>query len=294
MRSPAAHAALFAGLLCVSTSGPFFVMTHMDAYAVVLLRMGLSAVCFLLWAAARRELRIAPGEGRRLVLGALLLAAHFVVWVKAFDLTDYASNLLLLVAQPVMAAILAVRLGERTARGIGLPIALALVGMLLITGGDFALGGRALLGDAMCIAGGILITLFYVVSRGARAGTPIATFMGATFAVGAVAVVPVVALAGVPVLAYPARSWLWLALLVGVTTIMGHGLMNLAARTVPLFTVNLVIVLEPAIALALGRVLFGAAIEPLTMLGGGFLVAAVLLGLRSDSRSSRTAPRRST
>src|SRR5262245_11073183 len=87
------HAALVAGLVCVSTSGPFLRMTGMDAYAVAFWRMVLSAALFLAWAAVRGELRVAPGHVRRLVLGGVLLAAHFALWIKAFDLTNYASNL---------------------------------------------------------------------------------------------------------------------------------------------------------------------------------------------------------
>ncbi len=279
---------LFAGLLCVSTSGPFYVMSGMDPYAVVLLRMGLSAPLFLGWSAARGELRVARGEGGRLVVGALLLALHFVLWVKAFQLTDYASNLLLLVAQPVMAALVAVRRGERTGRGLVPSVALAVIGLSIIAGGDFALGGRALLGDLMCIIAGAAITLFYIVTRAARAGTPLGTFMGLTFAIGAAAVAPLVGLAGVPVARYPAPAWAWLGALVLATTVAGHGLLNLAARHVGLFTLNIVIVLEPAIAILLGALLFGATIDALTVIGGLFLVAAVVFGLTpTRSRPAR-------
>jgi drug/metabolite transporter (DMT)-like permease len=290
LRPAPAHAVLFAGLVCVSTSGPFLVMAHMDAFAAVLLRMALSAVVFLGWAAARGELRVAKGELGRLALGALLLTTHFLLWVKAFDLTDYASNLLLLVSQPVMAAVVAVRLGERSGRGgaIGASIALSVAGLLLIAGGDFALGGRALLGDAFCIAGGVAITCFYVVTRQARAGTPLAAFMGLTFAIGSVATIPVILVARTNVVDYPAMSWLWLGLLVAVTTIAGHGLTNLAARLVSLFTLNIVIVLEPAIAIAMGSVMFDARVDAITVGGGALLVASVIVGLWPRYQKRRT------
>src|SRR5262245_25484474 len=121
----------------MSTSGPFFIMARMDPYALVLWRMGLSAIVFLATAAARGELRVATGETGRIVAGAVLIALHFNLWVKAFGLTDYASNLLLLVAQPVMAAVLSVKLGERSGRGVPVSIALAVAGLALIAGGDF-------------------------------------------------------------------------------------------------------------------------------------------------------------
>lgn len=278
-----ARAVLFAGLVCVSTSGPFFVMSGMDPYAVVLLRMGLSAPILLGAAALRGELRVARGSTRRIVLGALLLVGHFVLWVKAFELTNYASNLLLLVAQPVMAAVVAVRRGERRATGLVPSIALALLGLGVIAGGDFALGGRALLGDALCIVAGAAITFFYVVTEKARAETPITTLMGICFAIGAVVVTPLVWLAGVPVVDYPIASWGWLAALVLITTIVGHSLMNIAARYVELFTLNIVIVLEPAIAIGLGALLFETAILPPTLIGGAFLIASVVLGLRRST-----------
>jgi drug/metabolite transporter (DMT)-like permease len=276
-----AHAALFAGLVCVSTSGPFYVMTGMDPYAVVLLRMGLSAALFLAFAALRGELRVARGEGGRLVAGALLLAFHFLLWVKAFQLTDYASNLLLLVAQPVMAAVVAVRRGERTARGLAPAIVLATAGLAIIAGGDFALGPRALVGDLMCVVAGVTITWFYLVTRAARAGTPLATFMGTTFAIGAAATLPLVWATGVPVVGHPAPAWGWLAALVVVTTVAGHGLLNLAARHVSLFTLNIVIVLEPAIGILLGAVLFGARAGAAAIVGGLLLMAAVAVGIRT-------------
>ncbi|HMI83193.1 MAG TPA: hypothetical protein VK550_03815, partial [Polyangiaceae bacterium] len=38
------HVALFAGIVAVSTSAPFFVMAHVDAYAAVFWRTALTAV----------------------------------------------------------------------------------------------------------------------------------------------------------------------------------------------------------------------------------------------------------
>jgi len=280
VRPAAAHVVLFAALLCVSTSGPFFIMTGMDAYAVVFWRLALAAPILFGWAALRRELRVVPGEGLRLVLGGVALAVHWVLWVKAFDLTDYASNLLLLVAQPIVAGLVEVRLGARSWRTLAAPLALSVAGLVLIAGGDFGLGGRALLGDLLCILAGVAITAFYVITARARAGMPLSTFMGITFVVGAAAVAPLVWLTGVPLGGGKPGAALWLGGLVLVTTVAGHGLLNLAARHVGLFIVNLIIVLEPAIAIALGALLFGATIGTLTTLGGALLIAAVLVGMK--------------
>ena len=279
---PAAYAALFVGLVLVSTSGPFIVMAHMDAYAVVLLRTAGAAVVFALAAALRGRLHIARAHVLRTALGALLLCAHFCLWIKAFDLTNYASNLLLLVSQPIIAALLGMWLGERATRDTWMSIVLAVVGLSIIAKGDFALGARALAGDAMCIGAGLAITLFYVVTREARSAAPIDAFMALVMAVCALGSLPIVLGAHAPVVHYPPASWAWMAALIVLTTVAGHGALNLAARYVKLFTVNVIIVLEPAIAIALGALLFGARVTLLQVAGGVLLAAAVVIGLRHE------------
>ena len=285
MKRGPAHLVLMAALVLVSTSGPFLVCARMDAYAVVFWRMALSALLFLGWAAATGTLRGIPAARvRQMALAALLLTAHFVLWVKAFDLTDFSSNLLLLVMQPVIAAFLGVRLGEPATRDTWISIGLAVVGLAVIAGGDFALGPRALLGDAMCVLGDLAMALFYVTARDARRVTPLPAFMGITLALGSLAMAPVLALGGARLFRYPAASWGWMAALVAFTTVGGHGLMNLAARHVRLFALNVVIVLEPAIGILLGTALLDATVRPLQAAGGIVLGVSVIIGLRGSFR----------
>jgi drug/metabolite transporter (DMT)-like permease len=284
-RAPRHGLALAAGLVLVSTSGPFIKMAAFNAYATVFWRTALAAPLFLL-VARRVEREHRP----RVVLGALLFAAHFLLWVKAFDLTDFSSNLLLLVAQPVIAAALGARLGEPPTARTWLSVALALVGLLVIAGGDFRLGPRALAGDAMCIAAGLAITLFYVVTRDARAATPLAAFMGWNMVAIAAVALPVTLVAHGPLLGASVALWGWLVALVLLTTVAGHGLMNLAARGVTLFTLNIVIVLEPAIAIAMGAVLFGARVTALQLGGGVLLAAAVIVGLKKPRPAALPTP----
>ena len=255
-------------------------MAKMDAYAVVFWRMALAAPILLAWGALERG-PSPPLPWRPLLGGAALLTTHFLLWVKAFDLTDYASNLVLLVSQPVMAAVLGHRLGEKHGPGIWVSVALATAGLVIVAGGDFRLGARAILGDVLCVLGGFCIALFYVVSKPAREVLSTRTFMGLTFAAGALFTLPVLLVADSRVVAYPRESWGWLAGLVLLTTIGGHSLMNRAAREVRLFTLNIVIVLEPAIGIALGALLFGATVSASALLGGAVLAIAVVIGLRS-------------
>jgi drug/metabolite transporter (DMT)-like permease len=270
---------LFIGLLLVSTAGPFLVSAHMDAFAVAFWRLVATSSAFLVWGLATGQLAFTREHLKRTALGGILLGMHLGLWIWAFDLTDFASNLLLLVVQPVMAAVAGARLGERTTRATWIAVAIALVGLSIIAGGDISLGPRALFGDAVSIVSNISMTLFYASTREARRSTPLPAFMAVSMGSGALALLPVVIATHSRLVGYPDTSWRWLAALVLVTTVGGHGVMNFVARHVTLFTLNVVIVLEPALGIALGVPLFGATITPIQIVGGAVLSAAVVVGL---------------
>jgi drug/metabolite transporter (DMT)-like permease len=270
-----------AGLLLVSTSGPFVKCAQMNAFSIVLIRTLGSAPIFLGWAAITGKLslkELKPHLGP-ILLGGFLLAVHWLLWIKAFDLTDYASNLLLLVVEPATAAVLGFWTDERPTLMTWLALLASGVGLAVVAGGDISLGPTALLGDGLCVIAAAAIALFFVVTRRARSTLPLAAFMGWTLSVAALFVAPVVLLSGATFGGHPATSWGWALALVVLTTVLGHGCMNLAARHVRLFAVNLVVVLEPALGVGMGAVLFGATVRPTQWIGGAILSAACLFGL---------------
>ncbi len=270
---------LFTGLVLVSTAGPFLVCTDMDPFAVAFWRLLGAGTLFALWGLATGQLRARRSDLKIIAAGGVLLALHFALWIWAFHLTDFASNLLLLVVQPIMAAVFGARMGEKTTPATWTAVAVAVIGLAIIAGGDVALGRRALIGDAISIVSNIGITAFYAMTRGPRRATPLPAFMAIAMGTGAVALIPLLLVTHAQVTGYPSRSWAWLAALVLVTTVGGHGVMNYVARRVTLFTLNVVIVLEPPLGVAIGAPLFGASITPLQVVGGLVLSLAVVIGL---------------
>ena len=204
-----------------------------------------------------------------------MLGLHFLLWVKAFELTDYASNLILLVAQPIFAAVLDRARGQALPQRAPFVLALSAVGMLLVAGGDISLGPRALLGDLCCVLAGLVGAMFFVVGREARQALALDAFMGVTLLGAAATALPVALVAQVPLLHYPPASWGWLFGIVLAATLAGHGLLNAAARTVSLFNVNFALLLEPVLSIALGALLFDAEITRLQVAGGAILILSV-------------------
>jgi drug/metabolite transporter (DMT)-like permease len=113
--------------------------------------------------------------------------------------------------------------------------------------------------------------------------------MGATLLVAAATALPVALLADVSLLDYPPASWYWLSGIVLITTLAGHGLLNAAARTLSLFTVNIAVLLEPVLSIALGAVMFGAEISNVQIAGGTLLILSVATLIASPALRERTS-----
>lgn len=278
------------GLLAVSTSGPFFVMAKMSAFAAVFWRTALAGLLAVCIASLRGTLRLEQlrQHHKGILLSGVLLGPHFLFWVKAFELTDYASNLILLVAQPVFSALIDRARGQALPLRAPLVLALSLVGMLMVAGGDVSLGPRALLGDLFCVLAGLVGALFFVVGGEARRTLSLDAYMGTTLLIAAATALPVALIADVSLFDYPRASWYWLSGIVLITTLAGHGLLNAAARSLSLFTVNISILLEPVLSIALGAVMFGADISSLQIAGGSLLIVSVATLIASPALREQT------
>jgi drug/metabolite transporter (DMT)-like permease len=285
------RAALVLGLLAVSTSGPFFIMAKMSAFAAVFWRTALAGLLALCVARLRGslQLRVLLQHHKGLLLSGALLGPHFLLWVKAFELTDYASNLILLVAQPVFGALLDRARGQALPLRAPLVLGMSMVGMLMVAGGDISLGPRALVGDLCCILAGLVGALFFVVGREAREVLALDAFLGVTMLIAAATALPVVLIADVSLLDYPRTSWYWLSGIVLITTFIGHGMLNAAARSLSLFTVNISVLLEPVLSIALGALLFGADITNIQLAGGAILLLSVATLVAAPTLRARPA-----
>jgi len=177
-------------------------------------------------------------------LAGTLLAAHFATWVPSVTMTSVATATALVCTQPIWAALIALRTGERFAPRFWVGVLLAIVGVALMTGADVTVSGRALLGDALALAGAVFAAFYVTVGAGIRAGTSTTTYT--TFGYGTCAAVLLVCclLGEVSLSGYPAHSWL---LLVAVTVgpqLLGHSLINWVLSAVSATTVSVALLLE--------------------------------------------------
>ncbi len=247
-RPPGTDIALLAvAVLAISTSGPLIAACTAPALAIAFWRTALGSAATSGWVAWRHraEVRALSGaQWRLMALSGLLLGAHFATWVPSLRFTTVASSTALVATQPVWAALIARRRGVQIDRTAWIGIAIALVGVLVLTGIDFALTPRALIGDGLALAGAVLAALYVTVGEKVRATTTTPTYTMTCYGVAAVALLGLVLVLRVPLVGFSTRDWLLILAITLGAQLLGHSVVNRVLATTSATVVSLAILLE--------------------------------------------------
>lgn len=278
-------------LTAISTSGPLIAATAAPALAIALWRCllggGLTAVYVGVRGVGRR---VSTAERRVLILAGVLLAAHFAAWIPSLRYTSVASSTALVATQPVWAALIA------RARGVHVPgmawagIAVALAGILILTGIDFSLDPRSLLGDLLALVGAVLAAAY--VTAGERARRTVSTPVYTTwcYLVAAAALLPMCLIAGVSLFGYSGGDWTRILLLTLGAQLLGHSLINRVLATTSATVVSLGILFEMPLSTLLAALWLGQIPPPAIIPAVLLLFAGLALVIRSAQPLSQPPP----
>lgn len=284
-------AALVLAIAAVSSSGVLIAYAAAPALAIAFWRNALAVGVLAPVTVARRrdELRGLRAESAWLwcVLAGIALAAHFGTWVPSVKLTTVATATALAATQPIWAGFIAVGQGRRLKPLTWLGIAVAVTGVAIATGVDFAHGGDAMLGDLLALAGGMTAAVYTSLGEKARVRTSTTTYTTICYGVCATMLLAICLLFGVKLIGFDGRTWAAIGALTVGAQLMGHSMFSYALHKVSATTISVLILLEvPAAALLgwawLGQVPPAAAWPGLILLMVG--VAVVII-------SAATAPR---
>ena len=265
-------AGLATAVVAVSFGAPLARMTDAAPLAVAMWRMCLS-VAFLVPLVTVRGGWSVPSRHRpAALLAGLLLGLHFGLWIPSLWLTSVSASVVLVTTGPLWVLLLSPRfLGSPIGAGNVVSFLLALTGVVIIAGGDFALSRRALLGDGLALAAAGCMAGYLVVGKRLRSEVPLASYLGAVYGGATVVLIAAVVLLGVA--PWPASRGAWLPL-VGLAvgpTLTGHSLLNWALAHTQAYRVNLAVLLEPVLA-SFWTWLFVGEVPPLHVVPGAVLV----------------------
>ncbi len=217
---------------------------------------------------------------RLVLIAGVMFALDIAFWHYGVRYTTVANATILTNLTPVIVTFVAwVFLRERPRALFLLAVAIAVSGaamMALARDGAGAVGLDPPLGDALS-AGSALWYAFYMLAVGiARKRESMGQVMVWSSAMGAACLLAIALALDEPIL--PAGPAGWAACLgLGFVHIAGQGSIAWAMGRLPTATASVVILVQPAVALALGWLLFAEAIGPLQGTGAIIALAGVAL-----------------
>jgi drug/metabolite transporter (DMT)-like permease len=225
-----------------------------------------------------------------LALGGALLAAHFWSWFASLEHTSVASSVVIVAMQPLLAGVLGFAFfRERPTRNEGIGIALAVAGLLVIAGRDFASSPGELGGDALALLGSFFAAAYFAVGRRSRSETSATMYSASVYACATVSLWLLAALVHPRVGGFSGSNWTYLVLLAVVPQVIGHTAFNWALGHYRVVTVSMVVLLEPIGATLLAIPALGERPGAAILAGGPLVIAGVYFGLRGGFATDEPA-----
>ncbi|KUJ64695.1 hypothetical protein ACZ90_56920 [Streptomyces albus subsp. albus] len=248
-------ALLAVAVASVSFSAPLIAATAAPPLAIAFWRNAMAVGVLTPLVALRRSLRTELRTmGRRAVLlsaaAGALLAVHFGVWLPSLQMTSVASSTALVTTTPIWAALLLRLRGHRPPALAWAGMAVAFLGVLVLTGVDLSLSARALAGDALALAGGIAAAGYVVLGAEVRRTVSTTAYTYVCYTVTAALLLATCLVGGVRLGGYSGSAWLKLALLTATAQLLGHTLINRVVKGLgPAVTSTAILLETPGAAL---------------------------------------------
>jgi drug/metabolite transporter (DMT)-like permease len=167
--------------------------------------------------------------------------------------------------------------------------ALAVVGVALIIFAAPGAGERGLTGDLMAATAVGAWAGYLLLSRRVRATTGVSEVMAVT-ALGASLFLLPFALASGEAFDVTAEGWAYIATLAVLTGTAGHGLVLWAQRRIPVSTISVLTLAQPALATTWAYVFLDESVRPLQVVGMVVVLLALLAFTRSATRPVASEP----
>jgi drug/metabolite transporter (DMT)-like permease len=222
---------LMVACLAVSTSGPMIAALAAPALAIAFWRNAFGTAVTVAAITTRADGRAEFRSLTRRQIGVttvagVLLAAHFACWTPSVSYTTVASATALVCAQPVWTALGSRLAGRTVSRATWTGIGISLAAVVLLTGSDLAVSGRALTGDLLALVAGALAAAYTGAGEVARRTVSTGVYTSVCYGVCALTLLIAAVIGRVQLTGFDAEVWLRLVALTVTAQLLGHTLLN--------------------------------------------------------------------
>lgn len=234
-----------------------------------------------------RHARALPSPARRrLVACGALLGAHFALFQAGLDATSLPAAVSLVSLEPLSVVVCAFLVhGVRPSRREQIGVVLATAGAIVVSRGA-GTGEHAIVGDLLVLGAVTVYGLYVAAARSIRDALPARHAGSLIYAVAALVIFLVLpfmgALSGLSAL--PSRSFLAIAAIAVIPTVVGHTLVQAGARTLPPAIIALVSPGETLGGLFIGAALLSAMPTPIELAGAALILLGVLYAILAPAK----------
>jgi drug/metabolite transporter (DMT)-like permease len=249
-------------ILGVSASGPLMAGTAAPAFAIAFWRNAAASALIAPVALTRSRVELSTLDRRHwtvTVLAGVALAGHFATWVSALKMTSVAAATALVCSQIVWVVLYDRLRGVRLLPLVVIGLVVAVTGVLVVTGVDFALSRRALAGDALAVAGGFFAAIYLLAGRSVRTRLSTSPYTFVCYGICAAVLLVLCVLTGIQLTGFPTRTWLLIAAVTVFAQMLGHSLLNHLLAVMSPTVISLLLLLEAPVAALLAGVFLGQA-----------------------------------
>lgn len=269
------YVTLFAGVLAVSFAAVFIRLAEAPPLVIAAYRLTIAAVILIPVAAVRSGSSLKKLSRRDVflvLLSSVFVALHFGLWITSLSYTSIASAVVLVTCHPVFVAAFSYflwdeRLGKVTTGGI----IVALSGVIFINYSGFTFSSEAIIGNSLALAAGFFMGAYLLIGGQLRARIDLLTYLTLIYSAAAIILLIAAASLGYSFIGYSPTTYVMMGLLALVPQLVGHSLLNLAVRLIPVTLVSVAIIGEPIGATILGYFILGE-MPTVSEVAGGLLI----------------------
>jgi len=274
-------------VVAISSSGPIIALSTAPVLAMAMWRCIFASALTLPLAAGKQGFAsLTKSQIRGCALAGLALAVHFALWIPSVRLTSVANSVALVATQPIWMLLMSKRLGQDIPKRVWWGIGVAFLGVLMVVGVDFTVSTRALLGDAMSVAGAAAAGAYLMIGGHVRATVSNSVYTVIVYTVSA-ATLGVLALSlHTPLWGFSSRDWMLIGLLTLGAQLLGHSLMSRLMATTTAAVVGIAVLFEPPGAAIFAGFLLHQHIPITAVIGMAVILGGLVIVVRQSNPSA--------
>jgi drug/metabolite transporter (DMT)-like permease len=285
---------------CAIAFAPIFVrLADTGPVASAFWRCALAVPVLWVWVLLKKKSPSPLGEGRGegrankesdplfvpLIAAGLFFAADLGVWHFSILYTSVANSTVLANLAPIFVTLAGWLMWRRkVTRTFLAGMTLSIVGMFVLVGPNFAVGGKPLAGDALGALTAVFYAGYFLAIKVARdAGASTARLMAWSTTITSMALLPIALAMPQPFWPASAAGWWVLVGLALVTQVVGQGLIAYAFAHLPASLSSVSLLIQPVMATIFAWLLFGEAVGLAQIVGGGIVLGGIWLARKGSN-----------